>query len=469
MPRILPSSFHIDTLSLPDHVVLDDPKRLNLAKSKWNFVPFGKKSKMDNEIKKDVIKLFQTRYHFEDSFIFNRVWNEIGAEIWTPASPLTAGTLRAIDAAFKAKLIYHGPGIKVPKARNDKTDPVIQMVVNAIFHGGAISWKPVNKTVVKTLLIKNNPTLMKDFRQELQGELDNIAANLPTNSSEEFLWKRFLGFVLAILPYSYPSTGDIIAIPFLKDGVCRKVNYTIEVIPLSLTSLATPMIALGLTPVDDKESPPILAYLGTTFPGGDGFAATILSDFTPGHSVGEAIYQQNRHLIDKWLEGKKEVHAIGTSLGGALVLNTIIDHQDKITHVEAYVPAGLYPSKWKEEISNNSKVNIYCQPNDIVSQLGSWPRGNSVSLYSIIPEQEGVKENPISSHVRTFTGCEKVTIIKKDPQKDNLSFWRRLITILHQFLGPLVVFLPASLALLLYRLLTALHRIGKMCLKLLKL
>jgi len=53
-----------------------------------------------------------------------------------------------------------------------------------------------------------------------------------------------------------------------------------------------------------KKGPPLLTFLGTTYPTGSGCVATLLADFTPGHSVGLAPYLQGKKGITEWFENK---------------------------------------------------------------------------------------------------------------------------------------------------------------------
>jgi hypothetical protein len=83
--------------------------------------------------------------------------------------------------------------------------------------------------------------------------------------------------------------------------------------------------------------------------------------------------------------------------------------------------------------------------------MGFWPLGKKVNLYSVIPHQIDFSEGILNSHSRAFTGCTKVTLIKKVPAEENLSLSRRALTFLHRFLGPLLIYFPISLLLMIYR------------------
>lgn len=446
--------------SILDNALLDDPYRLELNQSLWlSATHFKEKTQLNNQIQVEVKDFFEKEYSFRDKKNFQKIWKEVEADqIWTPKNTLTVGKFRKIDSLFKEKLIYHGEGIKTPTYSNSIT-PTVQNLVKALLHGGKFSDINIHKKEIKAIISQLDPSLMHQFQEALQIEMDHLFTNLPQNEKQEVVWRAFLGSILALLPFSYPENNKIFTIPILENGVCRQVEYKTEVINLSYDDHLTPMTALALTPENGTMAPPILSFIGTTFPAGNGFASTLLADFTPGNSVGEFVYKRNQEKIDAWLKDKKGVHVVGMSLGGAMALHTLRNHHE-IGRVDAYVPPGLNSNNWKEGIGSTCKVNIYCHPGDLVSKFGSWPTGDNVSLYTIYPHQNGISENPLGSHVRVFTGCEALTIIKEDPKEMNGSFFRQFLTKLHLYLSP-TIYLPLCLIVSLYQLAA---KIQKICL-----
>lgn len=453
--------------SLNNHDSVDHQKRLDYLKSPWKGLwHYHEKRHLDRLALNSVMTLFQTRYQFKCATSFKKVWTEIGAKAWTPSTPLTAGILRTIDQAFQTKLIYHGSGMEAPLRGDQTTDHSIQNLMHTLMHGGQFCKATLLcQKSMQAVLFEQNSALMKDFRIELQRELNQLAKNPPETPQEEIMWKAFLGNLIAFLPFSYPPHGtETITIPLLKDGVCKSVEYAIHVMPLTLSTLFTPMSAVGLTPKNPEDkAPPLLTFLGTTYPAGDGCAATLLADFTPGYSVGEFVYDRNRQAIDQWMAGKTGVQLVGMSLGGAMAFHTLNHHHAQISRIDVYNPPGLY--SWKHTHTKSCEINIYCQPGDIVSHLGFWPEGENVKLYTVMQHQHGLSENFLSAHARAFTGCETVTIIKQDPAKENRSLFRKALTYLHQFLGPFLVFIPMALALSFYYLYACVSRRVSRCYK----
>lgn len=447
---ISPSANLLNDRSKGDDFVIDSSRRLKLSSSRWNRVShFFEKRSLDKKVKERVQELFQERYGFDDPKIFSKIWSKMGIVLQLD-SPLTLGKLREIDEKFRKELIYHGPGIERPAASAD-VDKRVSGIVGALLHGGKVTKALLDNDIMKAVLVRHDPKLMNDLFKEIQHEFDHLLANPPKTDKEAVVWKAFHGNLIGLLPYVYPKQGDTIMIPHLnKDLSCTPIQYVIDVIDLPLSGHFSPMSALGLSPSSNHDAPTYLSFLGTTFPAASGFAATVLADFTPGYSVGEAVYHRNKETIENWMKGKKNIHAAGVSLGGSMVFHLLKSHSSDLSEAHVYVPAGLYPGAWNTPLSDKCKVNVYCQPGDIVSHLGSFPTGKNVELFHVYAHQDNVKENMIGSHVRVFTGCKKVSLINVDPASENKSFGRRLLTKLHQFLGPVLIFLPAAISLFFY-------------------
>ncbi len=348
------------------------------------------------------------------------------------------------------KTLYTGPGIPPPPIQN--RDSLIVKLTHFIFHGGKLSLDLLQKRLMKAIFIEPDSSLLRDFQNQLQVELEFLASLPTTNESELLIWKIFLGNVLSILPFSYPTNGQLIKIPILIDHQCEMVEYQIEVLLLDEPDALSPLIALGLTPTHQQTSAhPILSYLGTTYPTGSGFLASIMTDFHPKYSVGEYTYLCAKPIIDSWLKDKRNVHVVGTSLGGALAFHTLKDHYKDLSRIDVYNPAGLYPESWKMEFNEGCQVNIYNQPLDIVPMMGSWPKGKKVSLYHIAPVMNLPSTNFMTAHIRAHSGCPDIVITQEDPAQENEQFTRKFLTFLHRYLGPILIYYPCKLMRTLYK------------------
>lgn len=442
---------------IPDQYSLDDSPSIN--QSFWEMFAYRQEKEiLDDKLHRQVFSFFQERYHFSDQKDFKKVWNRLGIKVWKPEDKLTAGILRRIDTSLKESLSYHGKGIHPPTSPSTSNLHVKQLC-QAILHGIPLNFSLIEKRTINAIFISLDSELLKQFRIELQREIDNLYANLPKNDQEELVWRAFLGNIIAILPFSYPQNGDEIILPVLENGVCRQTTYSMEVIPLKYDDHFTPMPALGLVPKNDSHASPILSFIGTTYPAGSGFTATLLADFAPGYSVGEIIYNRNEELIDQWLSNKKDVHLVGMSLGGAMVFHTLRHHHE-IARVDAYSPPGLNTKNWAQGIGSTCKVNIYCQPGDIVTNVGYWPTGDNVSLNTVIPHHKDLPKHPLSAHTRVYTGCDKITIIKENPEEVNQEHGRSFLTKIHHVLGPLLIFFPIKFFMFLKSTLLKIHDVS---------
>jgi hypothetical protein len=469
-------------MSLSNETVIDTEKRMMLrtssTKSLFSFIP---KKKAEKEfwtlVKKQIAKQAGIA-DFNDAVL---IWEDIERTIKfsiTSGKEITFGDLNKIREVFLARIFYSGHGAVFSKpapciaqqqieeasitsdperTKNELVDDFIQFILK----GSQMPHIPKKWEVWKAIFVQLNPELMESFKETLQTcllECLDQFNNPDIGPDREDVYRIFLGNVLALLPYSYPKEGSIV-IPQKIDGAWIKATYEIEKIPLNLAWITSPLYAYGLTPTTPGAQP-ILIFTGTTFPAGDGFAASVLTDFTPGCSVGESVFALGKANIAKWMKDRHNVSLFGQSLGGSLALLTLIEFTEQIGRVDAYNPAGLYPWKWKNAY-NEGNINIYMQSNDLVPILGTWPTGEAVHLYKINPNTEGIKPNFLASHIQAFTGQPEVLIEKLDPFKENKQVKRVLLTILHMVLGPILIFVPGICLLILKKLYDALASLIK--------
>ncbi|MBA3816939.1 MAG: hypothetical protein H0X29_10580 [Parachlamydiaceae bacterium] len=448
----------------PSVQLLDSIKRIQYNSSYWYSIFHRKeKQKLNQEMWQAVSSFFQLRYQIDDQQHFLRIWKEIGQKEWSIKFPLTADRFHAIDAAFKKLLVYYGPGIAKLPSSTKHINSSVQQIVNILLHGGSLSKELIRIPLLQAILVKHDPLFLKQFRDELQLELNHLADNPPKNAQEEILWRQFLGYIIAILPFSYPFEGEKMKIPLLEEnGACRLVEYSINIIEFSPNNTSSPMSAIGFAPIIDTLAPPILSYLGTTFPAGNGFTTTIKADFTPKMAVGEEAYAQAKEKIAFWFKNKTNVHLVGVSLGGAMAFHTIRDHYKSLSRTDIYNPPGLYAHCWKGQSYNDGcPINIYRQPGDIVSKMGFWPEGSKVKIFNIIPHQNGIAEVMPRSHIQAFSGCQKVTFLQSDPATENKSFSRKALVLMHRYFGPYLFYYPTCFLSYGYRKVCAVQKYSK--------
>jgi hypothetical protein len=368
-------------------------------------------------------KIFVEKLALNDNPLFEKVWRQ--AQIRFPAQP----TVASIEKALRETCIYSGKGVEV---LGESEDAEIRAIVQYLLGRGEISRGWVNRRNLLAAFVKKDPALLSKVLVELRATLDCCGKKLPVNAEEEIAFQSLVGNIVALLPYCYPEKGQEINIPLKIDGVWKHLPYRVDK-KFDLTPKRfSPIAAYGLV---SEEGPPLLSFLGTTYPAGDGYAATLFSDFTPGLSVGHAPFLFGKKEIGAWLEDKAQVRVFGVSLGGALAFQTLRAFKEKIGSLEVYNPPGLYSWNWTESYNEDGpKVNIYYQENDLVASMGYFPKGSNVHVYRVIPEKE---RGVIEAHIRAFSGSEKVSYLKSDPAYENSRPLRKILTFLHLVLTPL--------------------------------
>ncbi len=368
-------------------------------------------------------KALQITHH-----VFARVWDQavsMGKLQWPLTRPLTADVLDSMAATFRDTLVYHGKGCQIeptPGCNEQIQGFLLYLLGRDVFSS---AW--LDSQLFNAVFVSKNPPLLRMMRKELANILAACAKHLPvTGSPEEVIFQTFVGNCLTMLPYSYPEAGEVYSIPQKVNGTWRMCRYTMDP-PIELTPrrIVSPLQAFGLT---SKEGPPLLTIIGTTYPAGDGYLMALLSDFTPGMSVGHLPYHLGEKNLQNWLRDKTGVRLFGSSLGGAICFHVLRHNREKISEVSAYNPPGLYPWDWNKPFEQQ-KINIYYQENDLVPTMGIFPTGPHVSVYRVIGLKAG--NSALMAHVRGHYGGKQVTILKSSPEYENSRPIRRFLTAAH--------------------------------------
>lgn len=410
-----------------------------------------------------ISSIFKERLGIHSDRIFKKVWDQALAARaihWDVSKPLTVEDFTRIENALKETMIYHGKGIEV---EGKGPDPQVHEIFQFLLGQGTPSKEWLNAKNAKGILLRKDPELLKAMREEFRVVLQSCGEHFPApGTKEETLYKTFIGNLIALLPYAYPEVGEVFTIPQIINGEWKNVHYTVDrKFELSPKWFSSPMTAYGLTA---EDGPPLITFLGTTFPAGEGYLATLLSDVTPFMSVGHAPYLYAKTQIEDWLKDKQEVRLCGASLGGALAFHVLRNHKEKIAQVDVYNPPGLHPWQWKEKYNDSVDINIVYNENDLVGTLGAFPEGDKVNILRPVLEE---KQNFLTAHAQAYSGNEKVTLLKSDPAYENSRVPRKLLTAFHFFLGFLLAFVPILCAYLLFSLFNALicHPLHLLCKK----
>lgn len=392
------------------------------------------------EDKEEVSTLEKIKSSVRDSFnhitdeMYHRLWKQASHRI-APFSHQTANSesVARIEQALKDTLIYSGKGISpAGRGRDQEIHEIMQ------FFLGKKSQDWISSKYAEKILYQTDEELLQGAQEEIRAILESCAEmSSKLLKEDEMIFQAFIGHIISLIPFTYPEENTPFIIPQKIDGQWKKCHYRIDrKFELTPGWFSSPMVSYGLV---SSDGPPIMSFLGTTFPGGDGYLATILADFTPCMSVGHAPYLLGRQQIVDWLADKEKVRLYGISLGGAMTFQVLRHHRDKIESVEAFNPPGLYPWDWKEDYNEGPKINIYYHDNDLVPSTGFFPEGRDVTVYRLYT---GNTETFRRAHIRVYSAFDHVTVLKSDPAYENKRWERKILTGCHMFFGSLFAFVP---------------------------
>lgn len=338
---------------------------------------------------------------------------------------LEAGKLNKLFTELKKVVIAVEPkGIDVyPEKKTQKNDNIHNLIKYLLydipFSSEMITWQNI-----KAALINTDPKLVDQIKHEFHKIFKSVFDQ--RKNHDDFILEMLLGNLLSLFTYFKPKNGEKVNIPQKTGNNWEFIEFKVEKIKLTPKILGSPVYAYGLTPLNPKKGSPVLLFKGTTFPQDKGFLTSIISDFTPLHSVGGGLYEFGKEAIGKWIKDTYKAHnktpikVYGQSLGGAMAYHVASDHKEMVV-IQAYVPPGLITDR-------ESKLHgkTFCHENDFINALGKHPKG--IELYKIITSS---MRNKFTSHLRVY-GSEDAIVLKVNRKKENLRFSRTFLTILHQ-------------------------------------
>lgn len=300
------------------------------------------------------------------------------------------------------------------------------------------------KDYFRTSIISNN-TSIQNFLKILEDNIDmHSKIHMPEDQkklfSPEDIQEIFIAETLSRLSYRmlhlYPH---LIPIPIqTAKGDFKLKYYNIEVIPFEEDSS---IFAYGLTPIDQKNNPPIVLFRGTTlyparFKEG---VDTVKADFSP-KGVGYKEFTQNKTQLDNWLKKNtknKKAIVLGHSLGGTFALLTAIHMPKKVQTAKAFNAPGvddLSFEKWEKEHNHFSpKIQTFNTPLDLLSSVGKY-----VDDFYFIDKL--ANRGPLTRHNENMTSGKPFKLRKVSYKKINADFFRRVASELRNKLAHIVRF-----------------------------
>ena len=238
------------------------------------------------------------------------------------------------------------------------------------------------------------------MRLELQIVLNNIHKNLSNPSSTLKQKNRnelLLELLLAIYPFIDPvKNGSILFPTKAPDGTWIRQPYKIKKLNISphsgllsyLLEEEDYIYSYALEPIQNTiGASPILIYMGTTHPAGQGSDLANIYNFYPTQSVGEA---HDLVEVDDWLKTQADVIVKGHSKGATMAMITTAKHANKIKHADCFNPAPLTGStlkrlspKW-DALTKQPLMKVFKQDGDPIGSVG---RGylKGTNIIRIIP------------------------------------------------------------------------------------
>ena len=446
--------------SLRDNYVVNTQRRREFQAQSfcYRYTHCTEKMEVDDEFYKTVHTYFDQAFHINNLEVTARAWHFVlkaNSICWQKGDDLKGSKFKKIYKAFQESLAYSGTGVNCPLEGEGEVHSICAFL---LAKKDGLPSSVCTCENLKRLVFSKDEASLSEFRTTLEGTLKQGLEAFSAGKVDETLFNTFVFNIVGLIPYTYPTPGCTIQIPMKIAGEWVLKEYRVDKkFEMTPAWFSSPLPVYGLLA---EGGPPLLSCLGSTSPGGDGFIASVLSDCTPGFSLGHAASLYGREELADWLKDKRDVHAAGISLGGALSLHLSRHHTEAISKVYAYNPTGLYPWNWINVDNDHINYHIYSNENDLVSTMGVFPEGKNVHYFRILSQKE---ENFVFAHNRAYTGGETVTLLRSGVEYENGRIERKVLTALHIIFSPVIFFalLPFQL---IYRLGELFYQqISKLC------
>ncbi len=334
-----------------------------------------------------------------------------------------------------------------------KSDSLIQQLFFDLIRGTPPSLIELLKqpSLLKAIVWKKDPELLKEARELVQGMLDDIYGEVSTREltpQESLHFEIIVGDLLSLLPFLRPENNSELKVPIQIDGKWQMAVYQIEAVPITPKWMGSPYMAYGLSPKNKETVPPLLLFKGTTYPTDKGFLMSLLIDLNPFASVGSYGFHIGKDIIAKWLDDHTTYNkaiVYGKSLGGAQSWRTALYFPEKVAKVMAYGAPG-FSSRDKKRLNDIRRkntlpeINFFSQENDPVPLLGKTAE-YGVNYYHVL---SGKPQKGVLAHAHMYSTHENSTILSHETfHKDKK--WKRIgFTVTSVFLS-LIVFPILSL------------------------
>lgn len=356
---------------------------------------------------------------------------------------------RKLKAAVRRVLVSP----KSPWKPNYQPKTRIQAIMFQMMRGQSLSsWELLKEwRVLSAVVWKRDPEQFREAKELIQQLLLNMEEELEErdlSDQENFHIQSIIGDLLSLYPYFVPAKGESIKIPQLVNGKWTLAKYRADPLLLTPPKMGSPLVAVGLKPLDDS-SPPIIIFKGTTCPTDHGFLLSLLTDINPGASVGGYAFSIGRKKIESWLDqetqqGQNPAVIYGKSLGGALAFKTALHFPNHVEKVMAFGGPGFSPAELKrlhelQKQGSLPEMHLFWQKSDPVPYCDRVAL-KGVHYYKLVgPNKIGGIFKGFLSHAYMFSTLKNSAIIHLDPSKPSGSWKQKKMTLLRK-IASIVVF-----------------------------
>lgn len=302
---------------------------------------------------------------------------------------------------------------------------------------------------------KKHPGLLKALRKELKNILEQIAKRVVkkddfseyVSPDQQTHYEILVSNLLAAYPFIDPEDNEFITIPQkMKNGEWKRIEYKLNEIDISpqtglLSYLIKPedkIYAYGMVPKEDKKAESLLSLMGTTYTTGQGENLSVLRNFNPNHSVGEA---HDMTKLGEWIKKQTKVKVTGHSQGGTLAMIVAAKYPAQVSRADCLNPTALTHATLKRlnpewnKLSKENKphIYVYAQQGDPVYPLENGFLSGT-RLLRVIPGSEKCSElkpfiprfiqRASEAHLHHFVGRETSIILEMDAKTENFTGWR---------------------------------------------
>lgn len=296
-----------------------------------------------------------------------------------------------------------------------------------------------NKSLLRAVIWKKNPSMMKEGRElinELFSDMNKQLNSRTQSSSETFHMEMIIGELLSLYPFLNPEQDENLSVPTLVNGKWELINYRVDRLPLTPDWMGSPLVAFGLIP-ETPSAPPLLLFKGTTYPTDDGFVLSLLTDINPFGAVGKYGFKLGKKKISSWLDaqtGTLKAKIYGKSLGGSLAWQTSLRFPEQVEKAMTYGAPGLGFKDLKrcQQLEHENKlpiIHFYCQKNDSVPAVNRVAK-SGIQYYKTLGKHA---RKGVLSHADMYSTHEISIILKLDPHHESKRWLRIGLTALQIF------------------------------------